>query len=482
MHTQEQEVVIALGSNIGDRLKHFNDALHLMRKSGIQITRHGCLYETNPAYVTNQPNFLNSAVRGITSLSPHDLLAVLKKIEKDLGRKENGIRYGPRPIDLDILFYGKFEISSDLLNVPHLRIWERPFVLAPVIDLLGSHVDSDVVAMWHSLSGSSGSLFDSWKSLGGEASVGSEGLKRVLPLPNGGGQNLLVDWSKKTHVMGVVNLTPDSFSDGGKFNSVESALSQVRQLISQGADIVDFGAQSTRPMARRVSVDEELDRLIPVLKAAISRIPELEEKKIVLSVDTFYSEVALEAVNSGAHMVNDVSGGQIDPKILQVIAELNVPYVVMHMRGDPLTMQSLENTSYGDVCKEVAFELGQRVADAEVSGIPAWRLIIDPGIGFSKNTEQNLEILSGLGKIREELGKRSLAISRAPLLVGLSRKRFLGEICGQDDPRDRDPATVAAVTAGILGGADIVRAHNVGFCSDAAKLCDALLKKGGRVD
>ncbi|XP_078440969.1 folate synthesis bifunctional protein, mitochondrial-like isoform X2 [Wolffia australiana] len=450
-----------------------------MRESGIHITRHACLYESEPAYVTNQPNFLNSAVRGITKLSPHELLAVLKKIEKDLGRKGGGIRYGPRPIDLDILFYGRLKISSEALTVPHQRIWERPFVLAPVVDLLGSYVDSDVTATWHSLSGFDGGVFEAWNRLGGESTVGSDGLKRVLPLPNGGGErNRLWEWSKKTHLMGVVNLTQDSFSDGGEFNSVDSAVSQIRRLVSEGADMVDLGAQSTRPKARRVSVDEELDRLLPVVEAAFQRVPELEEKKVLLSVDTFYSEVASEAVNSGAHMVNDVSAGQIDPKMFDVVAGLDVPYVAMHMRGDPSTMQEGENIRYDDVCREVASELGQRISKAEISGIPAWNLIIDPGIGFSKTTEQNLEILMGLPRIREELGKRSLAASHGPLLVGPSRKRFLGEICGRVDPKERDAVTVAAVTTGILGGADIVRAHNMGFCSDAAKLCDALLKKG----
>uniref|UniRef100_A0A1D1XQW6 Folic acid synthesis protein fol1 n=1 Tax=Anthurium amnicola TaxID=1678845 RepID=A0A1D1XQW6_9ARAE len=469
VHSKEQEVVIALGSNVGNRVQNFNDALLLMKKSGICITRHGCLYETEPAYVTDQPLFLNSAVRGVTKLGPHDLLGLLKQIEKELGRKE-GLRYGPRPIDLDILFYGKFKIASEVLSVPHERIWERPFVVAPLIDLLGSSVDNDCVAAWHSFSGYSGGLFELWDKLGGESLIGSEGLRRVLPI----GKQLW-DWSRKTHVMGVVNLTPDSFSDGGKFQSVEEAVSQVKSLIVDGADIIDIGAQSTRPMAPKVSVDEELDRLIPVFEA-IAHIPEIEGK--ILSVDTFYSEVASEAVKRGIHVVNDVSGGQLDPNMLGVVADLKIPYVVMHMRGEPSTMQISENTRYRNVCSEVATELHGRINEAELSGIPAWRMIIDPGIGFSKTSEQNLELLKGLPSIRKELGLKSLAASHAPILVGPSRKRFLGDICKRDIPSERDPATVAAVTVGILGGADIVRAHNVRYCSDAAKLCDAVLKKG----
>ncbi|CAL0318189.1 unnamed protein product [Lupinus luteus] len=467
-HSQEVEAVIALGSNVGDRLHNFKEALKLMKKSGISITRHACLYETAPAYVTDQPRFLNSAVRAVTKLGPHELLAALKKIEKDLGRTD-GIRYGPRPIDLDILFYGKFKVRSDILTVPHERIWERPFVMAPLMDLLGSAIDSDTVASWHSFSGHSGGLSGLWEKLGGEFLIGEEGMYRVMPVANG-----LLDWSCRTYVMGVLNLTPDSFSDGGNFQSVKSAVSQVQLLISEGADIIDLGAQSTRPMASRISVEEELDRLIPVLEA-VTAMPEVEGK--LISVDTFYSEVASEAVSRGAHFINDVSAGQLDPNMFKVIADLDVPYIAMHMRGDPSTMQTNENLEYDDVCKEVSSELYSRVREAELSGIPAWRVIIDPGIGFSKKTEDNLDVLTGLPDIRADIAKRSLAISHAPILIGPSRKRFLGEICTRPAAVERDPATIASVTAGVLGGANIVRVHNVKDNLDAVKLCDAILRQ-----
>lgn len=468
VHSQDQEVVIALGSNVGNRVDNFNEALQLMKKSGMNITRHGCLYETEPVYVTDQPLFLNSAVRGITKLGPHELLRVLKKIEKDMGRTD-GIRYGPRPIDLDILFYGKFRVNSEILTIPHERIWERPFVIAPLMDVMGSAMESDTVASWHSFSKLSGGLFESWEKLGGESLIGKNGLKRVLPTGN-----VLWDWSLKTSMMGILNLTPDSFSDGGKFQSVEAAVSQVRLMILEGADIIDIGAQSTRPMASRLSAQEELDRLIPVLDAVL-KMPEVEGK--LLSVDTFHSEVASEAIGKGAHIVNDVSAGQLDPNMLDVVAGLKVPYVAMHMRGNPSTMQNSENLQYDNVCEQVASELYLRVRDAELSGIPAWRIIIDPGIGFSKNTEHNLDILMGLPNIRTELAGKSLALSHAPMLIGPSRKRFLGDICARPAAAERDPATIAAVTAGVLGGANIVRAHNVKDNLDAVKLCDAMVKR-----
>ncbi|KAF7842722.1 folate synthesis bifunctional protein, mitochondrial [Senna tora] len=469
VHSEDQEVVIALGSNVGNRLQNFKEALKSMNKSGIHITRHACLYESAPAYVTDQPHFLNSAVRAVTKLGPHELLAELKKIEKDLGRTEGGIRYGPRPIDLDILFYGKYKVSSNILNVPHERIWERPFVVAPLMDILGSAVDSDTVACWHSFSGHSGGLVETWKRLGGESLIGEEGLKRVLPVADG-----LVNWSQRAFVMGILNLTPDSFSDGGKFQSVEHAISQVRKMISEGADMIDIGAQSTRPMASRISVEEELGRLIPVLEAVLT-MPEAEGK--LVSIDTFYSEVASEAVSKGAHLINDVSAGQLDPNMFKVIADLDVPYVAMHMRGDPCTMQNSENLQYDNVCKQIASELYSRVREAEISGIPAWRIIIDPGIGFSKKTEDNLDILMGLPDIRAEIAKKSLAISHVPLLIGPSRKSFLREICSRPAADERDPATIACVTAGVLGGANIVRVHNVRDNLDAVKLCNAFLRQ-----
>ncbi|KAK1437692.1 hypothetical protein QVD17_03488 [Tagetes erecta] len=467
--SQEQEVVIALGSNVGDRLNNFNQALSQMKKSGIQITRHACLYETDPAYVTDQPRFLNSAIRGITKLGPHELLSVLKKIEKEMGRTK-GIRYGPRPIDLDILFYGKYRINSETLSVPHERIFERPFVMAPLVDLLGSDVDNDTVLCWHSFSKKG--LFKSWEELGGESMIGKDGFTRVLPV-----NDRLWDWSKKTSVMGILNLTPDSFSDGGKFDSVGSAISRVRTMISEGTDIIDLGAQSTRPMATKISVQEELDRLIPVLEK-ILELPEIEGK--LLSVDTFYSEVAAEAVKKGAHIINDVSGGKLDSHMFRVVADLNVPYITMHMRGDPSTMQNSENLKYDDVCKEVGDELHDCVRSAELCGVPAWRIILDPGIGFSKKTEDNLEILMGIKRIRGEIGRKSLGVSRAPLLIGPSRKRFLGEICGRVSAVERDPATVSAVTCAVLGGANVVRVHNVGDNADAVRLCDSLLDRVGR--
>ncbi|CAL9239985.1 unnamed protein product, partial [Arabidopsis halleri] len=475
--TTLEEVVIALGSNVGNRMNNFKEALRLMKDYGISVIRHSCLYETEPVHVTDQPRFLNAAIRGVTKLEPHELLNVLKKIEKEMGREENGLRYGPRPLDLDILFYGKQKITSDKLIIPHERIWERPFVLAPLVDLLGTEdIDNDhIVSYWHSLSIHPGGIFQAWERLGGESLLGKDGIiQRVLPV----GDNLW-DFSKRTYVMGILNLTPDSFSDGGKFQSVDTAVSRVRSMISEGVDIIDIGAQSTRPMASRISTQEEIDRLIPVLKA-VRGIAEMKGK--LISVDTFNSEVALEAIRNGADILNDVSGGSLDKNMHKVVADSDVPYMIMHMRGDPCTMQNKENLEYNDICKDVVSELYERVREAELSGIPAWRIMIDPGIGFSKGIDHNLDIITELPKIREEMGKKSIGLSHAPILIGPSRKRFLGDICGRPEASERDPATVACVTAGILKGANIIRVHNVRDNVDAARLCDAMMKKRFKKD
>jgi 2-amino-4-hydroxy-6-hydroxymethyldihydropteridine diphosphokinase / dihydropteroate synthase len=442
----DQDIVIVVGSNVGDRVSTFDKALKLMKSSGVNITKHACSYETAPAYVTNHPRFLNSAVRGTTKLGPHELLKLLKEIEKNIGRID-GIQYGPRPIDLDILLYGNCQINSETLIVPHERIHERPFVLAPLVDLLGTSATDGTETTWHSLSKCSGGFFELRNKLGDESIIGAEGIRRVLPVGNH-----LLDWCEITLVMGALNLTPDNFSDEGKFQDVEAAISQAKLLISEVADIIDIGAQSTRPFAKRLSPNGELDRLVPFLDE-IAKIPEIEGK--LISVDTFYAEVAMEAVKRGAHMVSDVSGGQLDSAMLEVVAELGVPYVIMHMR-DPSTTQSEQNLLYGDICKEIASELYAQVRQAELSEIPLWRIVLDPGIGFSKKSEQNHEVIMVLDSIRREMGKMSLGASHVPILLGPSRKRFLGQICNRANPVDIDVATVAAVTAGILNGANIV--------------------------
>ena len=271
-----------------------------------------------------------------------------------------------------------------------------------------------------------------------------------------------MDQWTRPKLMGVLNITPDSFSDGGEFLEVESALNQARLLVSQGADIIDVGGESTRPGAMRVSLAQEQDRVIPVIRAIAA------ELDVLISIDTMNSATAKLAVESGAHIVNDVSGGLSDPEIFQAIAELDCKYILGHWRGHSDVMDSL--TGYSDVAREVVGELAEQVSMAVASGIARDRIIVDPGLGFAKDIKQNWDLVARLDEL-EKLG--------LPVLVGASRKRFLASVLDQADPASvsnprRDVAT--AVLTALLLQRKLwgIRVHNVEATSDAIKVVEAL--------
>ena len=264
-------------------------------------------------------------------------------------------------------------------------------------------------------------------------------------------------WGERTYLMGVLNVTPDSFSDGGEFYAPAAALAQAQRLVEAGADIIDIGGQSTRPGAQQVSVEEELNRVLSVVEAVRSQL------SVPISVDTTRAVVAQRAVEAGADMVNDISGGTFDPDMLSTVAQLGVQLVLMHIRGTPQTMQQL--TDYQDLIGEIYEFLDRQLAAAERAGIERSRLIVDPGIGFAKTAEQNLEILRQLPIFR------SLGV---PLLVGVSRKSFIGRILNQPDPKGRVWGTAAACCAAIAGSADILRVHDVLEMHDVCRVADAI--------
>lgn len=267
------------------------------------------------------------------------------------------------------------------------------------------------------------------------------------------------EWGKRTYIMGVLNVTPDSFSDGGEFDRPSTALEQAQRLVAAGADIIDIGGQSTRPGAIEVSVAEELERVLSVvqlLRPAIS---------VPISVDTTRAAVARAAIASGADIVNDISGGVFDPEMLATVAKLGVPIVLMHMRGTPQTMQQL--TDYEDLIGEIYQFLESRVANAIASGIDPARIIIDPGIGFAKKYHQSIEILRRLSEFRA---------LNCPILVGASRKSFIGHILEQPDPKARVWGTAAACCGAIANGTDIVRVHDVKEMHDVCRVADALFR------
>jgi dihydropteroate synthase len=262
--------------------------------------------------------------------------------------------------------------------------------------------------------------------------------------------------------MGVLNLTPDSFSDGGALDSVPAAVARARELVAAGADLLDVGGESTRPGATPVTATEELGRVLPVLEA-------LRETGlgVPISIDTYKAEVAARALEAGAAIINDISGGVMDPGILAVAAGADVPLVLGHLRGTPATM--MEKVAFRDVVREVGNELVDRLSLAERAGCK--QLWVDPGLGFGKGTAENLTLLRDLGALRRRLGR--------PLVIGPSRKRFLGELTGQAPgapAADRDLATAAAAVVCALAGADIVRVHDVASTRAALQIADAVAR------
>ena len=256
------------------------------------------------------------------------------------------------------------------------------------------------------------------------------------------------DWclniKRETLVMGIVNVTPDSFSDGGRFFSPEVAISHASKLITQGADIIDIGGESTRPGAKLVSESEELKRVIPVIEKIRTDNP-----KILISIDTTKASVAKYAVEAGADIINDVSGLSFDNNMTGTVESLNVPIVIMHMKGNPQNMQS--NPKYKDIINEILDFFKVKIKIAIQSGINRSMIILDPGIGFGKTVEHNFELLSRLNEFN---------VLELPIMIGPSRKSFIGITLGLP-PEDRVEGTAAAVSAGVMNGANIVRVHDV---------------------
>ena len=257
------------------------------------------------------------------------------------------------------------------------------------------------------------------------------------------------------HVMGILNVTPDSFSDGGKHNGKAQAIAHAQQMIADGATVIDVGGESTRPGASVVEVEEEIRRVVPVVKA-------LAELDVVISIDTSQPEVIQAAVAAGAHIWNDVRA-LTRPNALETAAKLNIPVIIMHMRGEPTTMNGLDQ--YDNVTLDVMDELSQRVADALKAGVKAENIMIDPGFGFAKNAKQNLKLLKEFHQLNQ-LGY--------PILSALSRKRFIGEALGGADAGQRAVGSVAGHLLSIQQGACMVRAHDVKAMSDAIKVWQAM--------
>lgn len=466
---------IALGSNIGIRTAYLHAALDDMT-SYLNVVETSHLYETIPMLVTDQPLFLNAVCRVTTNLSPTELLQALKETESALGRTKS-IRYGPRVIDLDILFYDDAVIDTPELKIPHVLMPERDFVLAPLLDLdrnlLHPLLDVTVEELWHRLQ----------KPIP----------PRVMPV----GERIW-HWRQGTRVMGILNITPDSFSGDGLGRASDplvAALAQASRFVAAGADVLDVGGYSTRPGHADLSVEEEIDRVIPVIIALRDSLD------VPISVDTFRVEVADAALDAGAVWLNDVSGlrtgiltvgsgrgeeerpsqsSSLGPSDSDGMAALSsrrgVPLVLMDNRaplhtgppsGHPqVNPPPAPSEQPHDIVADVRKKLSAALELARLEGVPRWHRIIDPGIGFGKTPAEHAALISRLDEL-QDLGY--------PLLFGCSRKGFLGKMAGGLPVEDRLPATIAANTMAVERGAQIVRVHDVRENLQAMRVVDAIL-------
>jgi dihydropteroate synthase len=264
-----------------------------------------------------------------------------------------------------------------------------------------------------------------------------------------------LELNKRTHIMGILNLTPNSFYDGGKFISPADSIKYAAKMVEDGADIIDVGAESSRPGSDPISSDEEIERLKPVL-------PELSRLNVPISIDTYKLSVARWALDRGASIINDISGLRFDPEMAKVVSEYKAPVVIMHTYGKPKTMQ--DNPQYKSLLNEIVNYLKESIKIGVDAGINFDKFIIDPGIGFGKTVSHNLEILNSLSRLKE-LGR--------PILIGPSRKSFIGNILNLP-PEERLEGTAAAAAIGIMNGANIIRVHDVKEIARVARISDAI--------
>lgn len=450
---RKHTVYLALGSNLGDRAVYLQQALKALATFA-SVDATSFLYETPAAYVTDQPPFLNAACRVATTLSPYELLNAIEELMYNMGRRRS-VRYGPRIIDVDILFFDDLVLDRADLTIPHALLPERDFVLEPLCDIAPDLRHPQIGLTMQEL----------WQALK------TPPLPKVMPI----GQALW-RWEQKSYIMGVINATPDSFSGDGLAvhgdQLVERAVAQGQRLISEGADCLDVGGLSTRPGHSLIPVEDEIARVVPVIAALASEV------KAPVSIDTFRSEVAQAALSAGARLLNDVWGLRYDRNLARLATAYNVPLVVMHNRvrpRDPLYAARVMSLPFGppeefdDIIGDVCTELEQSLALAQSFGAPRWLLITDPGIGFGKTIEQQLELIDRLNEVRG-LGY--------PLLFGPSRKSFIGKVLGDLPPEERVEGTLATCVLAIDRGADILRVHDVRAASRAVRMADAIVRRG----
>lgn len=435
-------LILGLGSNIGDRLKHLRHALLAIKQiAGVSVEQVSPVYMSDAQLPDNAPSdwnksFLNCALRCETSLAPDELLTALHKIELEIGRAPEHEKWSPRVLDIDILVWDNEIIDSETLTIPHPHLCERPFALWPLADLipLWQHPQQKLSAE---------QLVEKWGSrFSGEAPFHTRQINQRIDTPA---------------LVGIINVTPDSFSDGGKFTSAELALQQAIHLVEAGAEILDIGAESTAPSSPRISTQTEWERLQPALTAVLAArkhflIP------VIISVDTMHAETATKAIALGVDWINDVSGLS-NPAMRAAVRDSNVDCVVMHH----LTIPPVRGATIPRDQDPVDFLFRwsqQHIEFLEKDGIASNRIIIDPGIGFGKSTGQALAIINHANKF-SELGVR--------VLIGHSRKLFMANLSPVPAP-ERDLETLIMTMRLAEQTIDYIRVHNVEMSARALRI------------
>lgn len=497
---------IAFGSNQGHQLTNILQAIdELESHSQIHILQTSSLYKSKPMYYLDQPDFVNGCLKVTTTLSPHDLLKHLKQIEYDSLHRVKHFDNGPRTIDLDIILYDSTIVNTPDLNIPHIRMIERSFVLVPLCELLPPDFIHPVTAE---------PIHNHLQQLLNDAPPTTDiqestDLISLVPLPtkfpmhSEGERNLrfryleydLVHMKTPTQLMAILNITPDSFSDGSDNNlDLSKTMAKVDEMVANKVDIIDVGGCSTRPNSKQPPLDDELQRVLPVVREIKKKYGE----HVIVSIDTYRSEVAEEAIKLGADIINDISAGTFDEKMYDVIAKYGVPYIVNHTRGDIQSMTSLVNYEQTDdgegiklynerksnddiVTSEVCKELSKLISRMYGKGIKRWQIILDPGLGFAKNLSENLSVIRNLPFFQKYKQYNSnndefICFDYMPILLGPSRKKFIGTITGKETAAERINGTSASITAGIGFGADIVRVHDFKEMKDVCLMGDAIYK------
>lgn len=437
-------LILSLGTNLGDSFNNIRRALQLLQKSQkiapLQISP---LYSSSallPAYAPvawNRP-FLNLAVVCETDLSPLEVLKLIKQIEQQLGREENQ-RWAPRIIDIDILTWDNCVIDQIGLKIPHAELLSRPFALWPLLDLWPD---------WQHPTAEFAELLQHWGSrYTGQAPCETKQLPHRL---------------EGSALVGILNITPDSFSDGGKFISVPNALAQAEKLVHEGAEVLDVGAESTRPGATPVSPETEWVLLEPVLTALKEQSKQWAFKP-KLSIDTRHYIVAERAMQFGIDWINDVSGF-VDPNMCALAVGSPVKCVVMHNLGIP-AQKHVVLASHSNICEQIVDWTEQRFGKLLDVGIDANQLIFDIGIGFGKTAQQSIFLLKNIKQFRR---------LKCPLLVGHSRKSFLNLITEKSFP-DRDFETAMMSYQLAAQGVDYLRVHNVGLNAEAIAMASQFI-------